>query len=284
VSKYRIPLTDVRAQIVVTPTLVDIPRIDAKSLGGTVVARGRVIPGKGAAMTYDGQGWIRNVDVRALGKLVSKDGKEPKRLSGRGNANVRVSGTGKDLEGRFTAADAVRATGRFEILDGDFYDLSTVQQISDNAKVKYDATTVGQAAGTFEIKNRVVTFPQAAISAPVLGLTGSGRATFDGELDLEVVAAPLADWKDQAKRTNIPVVSDVAGEVLGGIQKMLNTATRTLLYQFHVTGRIGEPKVTAVPAPVLTEGVAKLFGSMLRGGPIGDPLEGDDGRNGGKKQ
>jgi hypothetical protein len=150
-----------------------------------------------------------------------------------------------------------------------------VQQISDGAKVKYDATTLGQAAGTFEIADRVVTLPQAAISAPVLGLTGSGRATFDGELDLEVVAAPLADWKEQVKRTRIPVVSDVAGEVLGGIQKIMNTATRTLLYEFHVTGRLGHPKVTTVPAPVLTEGVAKLLGAMVKGDRIGEPLEGE---------
>jgi hypothetical protein len=215
------------------------------------------------------------VDVKRLGTLLSKDGREPKRLSGRGNANVRVSGTGKDLEGRFTAADTVRASGRFEVLEGDFYDLSTVQQISDGAKVKYDATTLGQAAGTFEIADRVVTLPQAAISAPVLGLTGSGRATFDGELDLEVVAAPLADWKEQVKRTRIPVVSDVAGEVLGGIQKLMNTATRTLLYEFHVTGRLGHPQVTTVPAPVLTEGVAKLLGAMVKGDRIGEPLEGE---------
>jgi hypothetical protein len=273
VSKYHIPLTDVRAQIVATPQLVEIRRIDARSLGGTVVAQGRVIPGKGAAMTYEGQGWIRDVDVKRLGTLLSKDGKEPRRLSGRGNANVRVWGTGKDLEGRFTAADTVKASGQFEVLDGDFYDLSTVQQISDGARVKYDATTVGQAAGSFEIANRVVELPQAAISAPVLGLTGSGRATFDGDLDLEVVAAPLADWKEQIKRTKIPLVSDVAGEVLGGVQKLINTATKTLLYEFHVTGRVGEPKVTAVPAPVLRVGVAKLFGAMVKGDRIAPPLE-----------
>ena len=273
IGKKRIPLTDVKAQIVVTPRLIDIPRIDARSLGGTVVAEGHVVPGKGAAMTYEGRGWIRNVDVRALGALLSKDGKEPKRLSGRGNANVRVAGTGKDLEGRFTAADTFKAAGRFEILDGDFYDLSVVQEISSGAQVKNEATTVGQAAGTFEIANRVVELRQGAISAPVLGLQGSGRATFDGRLDLEVVAAPLADWKDQMKRTNVPVLSDVAGEVLGGIQKLLNTATKTLLYQFQVTGTVKQPKVTAVPTPVLTEGVAKLFGSMVRGGRISDPLD-----------
>jgi hypothetical protein len=70
----------------------------------------------------------------------------------------------------------------------------------------------------------------------------------------------------------------VAGEVLGGVQKLINTATKTLLYEFHVTGRVGEPKVTPVPVPVLTEGVAKLFGSMVRGERIGEGLEAVEGR------
>jgi hypothetical protein len=131
----------------------------------------------------------------------------------------------------------------------------------------------------------VVTLPQAAISAPVLGLTGSGQATFDGELDLQVVAAPLADWKDQMKRTKIPVVSDVAGEVLGGLQAMINAASKTLLYEFKVTGVVGTPKVETVPTPVLTEGVAKVFGAMLKGEKLGDSLDGKGNGNGerGKK-
>jgi hypothetical protein len=88
-----------------------------------------------------------------------------------------------------------------------------------------------------------------------------------------VVAAPLADWKEQMKRTRIPIVSDIAGEVLGGLQKMVNTATKTLLYEFHVTGTTQRPKIEAIPAPVLTEGMAKLFGAMLKGERLGEAVE-----------
>jgi hypothetical protein len=278
-SKKHIPLTGVRAQVVAMPQRVDIQRVDALSLGGRVIAQGHVVPGKGAAMTYEGRGWIRDVDMKALGMLLSKDHKQPKRLGGKGSANVQVSGTGKDLGGRFTAADTLKADGRFEIIDGDFYYLAAVQEISRGAKVNdNEAMTVGYAAGAFTIHDRVIEFPRVAISAPVLGVQGSGRATLDGQLDFDVVAAPLADWKDQLKRTNVPIVSDVAGEVLGGVQKLINTATKTLLYEFHVTGRVGEPKVTPVPVPVLTEGVAKLFGSMVRGERVGEPMEAVEGR------
>ena len=55
----------------------------------------------------------------------------------------------------------------------------------------------------------------------------------------------------------------MGGEIVGGMQKLLNSATGTFLYQFRVDGKIGEPKVQAVPAPVLTDPAALLFGRML---------------------
>jgi hypothetical protein len=130
----------------------------------------------------------------------------------------------------------------------------------------------------------VIEVKQAALSSPVLGLQGSGRVGFDGKLDLRVVAAPLADWKDQMKRTKIPIVSDVAGEVLGGLQAMINTASKTLLYEFHVTGMCREPKFETVPTPVLTEGVAKVFGAMLKGEKWADLLNGNGGEGGAKRK
>jgi len=45
--------------------------------------------------------------------------------------------------------------------------------------------------------------------------------------------------------------------VLGGLQKVINGATSTLLYEFKITGTTKDRKVETVPAPALTEGVAK---------------------------
>ena len=154
--------------------------------------------------------------------------------------------------------------------------MPVVDEISGSTKVKNGALTAGQAAAVFEIKNQVVDLQQAAISAPVLGVQGSGKIGFDGQLNLVAVAAPLADWKDQIKRTKIPIISDVAGEVAGGLQKIINTASQTLLYEFKVTGNVSKPKIETVPAPVVTEGVAKLFNSMLKGENLGDVLNKPD--------
>jgi hypothetical protein len=90
------------------------------------------------------------------------------------------------------------------------------------------------------------------------------------------------------KQSNVPILSDVAGEVFGAVQRLVNTATGALLYEFRVTGTAGERHVATVPVPVLTEPAAVLFGRMLRGdddrklletmrgrakGPDGGPVE-----------
>jgi hypothetical protein len=47
---------------------------------------------------------------------------------------------------------------------------------------------------------------------------------------------------------------------------VINTATQQLLYQFHITGRVGKPEIQTVPAPLLSEAGAAIFAKMLRPG------------------
>ena len=97
-------------------------------------------------------------------------------------------------------------------------------------------------------------------------MQGSGAIGLDKQLDLNIVAAPLGDWRDKLKQTHVPIVSDVAGEVAGALQKVVNGATSHLLYEFRITGTTGQPSVATVPVPALTDSAATLFGGMLREG------------------
>ena len=127
--------------------------------------------------------------------------------------------------------------------------------------------TVGEAAGVFDIAEGALVLRNAAVSSPALGVVGSGTIGLTGEkrLDLRIIAAPLGDWRDKVRQTNVPILSDVAGEVFGAVQHLVNSATSALLYEFRVTGTVADRKVAAVPVPVLTEPAAVLFGRMLRG-------------------
>jgi hypothetical protein len=193
-----------------------------------------------------------------------KPGDKPLKLTGRGSLASHFRGTVPPKPWKWT--DSLTMQGEFAIKDGDFFDLPGLTDMVKSIDKSSDAARVGHAAGVFTLQNRQLHFTKIAISAPVLGLQGSGTTTLDGDnMDFRAVAAPLADWKRNLKRTDIPVVSDVLGEVAGGIQKMLNTTTGNLLYQFRITGTLEDPKVTTEPAPALTDGAVKLFAEMLKG-------------------
>jgi hypothetical protein len=125
---------------------------------------------------------------------------------------------------------------------------------------------VGDAAAVFSVAERSVTLHSAAVSSPSIGLQGLGRIGFDGRLDLQVYAAPLGDLRDKMRQTGIPLVGDVAAEVVGAVEQVLRGATGALLYQYRVTGPASGPNHEVVPVPALTEGVAALFGEMARSG------------------
>ena len=52
---------------------------------------------------------------------------------------------------------------------------------------------------------------------------------------------------------------------LGGVQKILDTATGKLLYQFKITGTTAKPDVTPEAVPILTEDGVKLLKNMIKG-------------------
>jgi hypothetical protein len=99
----------------------------------------------------------------------------------------------------------------------------------------------------------------------MLGLRGDGKMSFDGQLDFKAVAAPLADWKEQMQRTRIPILDSVGAELVGGFQKILDSTTGKLLYQFKITGTRSKPMVTPMPAPILTEDGMNLLKNMIKG-------------------
>ena len=272
----RLRFTDVVLDFAITPGAVTFLRNDrqegirAMAYGGRLAAFGSVTTRR--PVRYDFTGAARGLDLAALARDWAEAGEGPAKLSGRGSIEMRFNGSAS-REGDRRASETFRARGEVEVVEGDFYEFPVLREIVAAVAPSREAATVGQAAGVFEVAERKITFGKAAVSAPLLGLQGSGAATFEGELDFRVVAAPLADWKEQLKRTKIPVVDDVGAELLGGIQKLLNSASGKLLYQFRVGGTAGKPTVTAEAVPVLTEDAVRLFAEMMGGKEEGRLLE-----------
>ena len=228
------------------PARLAFREISADLWGGTASADGYWM--FGAEHSYKGRVTLRDIDLRNLSTQ--------SRLSGRGSVAA-------DVQGNPDSLNNLSASGEVEVVDGDFFELPIFRALFEQMKAK-QAITATEAGALFEIGSGVIHLKRTAISAPALGLQGGGQIGFDGNVKLEVVATPLADWRKNLKKAKIPIVSDVAGEVAGGIQRMMNAVTGTVLYHFRIDGNVKEPQVTAVPLPVLSDPDAEVFGWMLR--------------------
>jgi hypothetical protein len=241
--------------------VVEIKDLRGKSLGGQVVVEGVVEPGKPCG--YGLTAWVRDVDVRSLASYFTADGTPPTRVSGRLNADIRVWGKGKTPTNSF--ADFVKADGRFEVLDAAFWDAPVAEDIASQAKAgTYRKLPHDEAAGVFEIRDRWVHLKEIAVSSPLLGLQGEGWVAFDKRMKFNAIAAPMADWKQQMKRLRIPILSDVGGEVLGGVQGLLNVASKAMLYELRVSGTLNQPKVATVLTPLLSDSVDAMVRGMKK--------------------
>jgi hypothetical protein len=265
----RLEFTSARADIAITPGGVSFPDNGATThglygefYGGAVRAMGQVRPHKPLEYAFIVR--AAGVDMEQFGQAWPREEEQPLRMNGTGSGKMHLYGTGRI--GEKSAISNLRGQGDFEIRDGDFYDVPVLAQILNSMKGRSAPGTMGYAAGVFNVREKTVGLHRIAISAPVLGVQGSGKVNFDAEMDLKVVAAPLADWKQNLRRSKVPIVGDVAAELAGGIQKLLNTATGKLLYQFRVTGTVGEPRLMPQPVPVLTDDMLQVFAHMLRGG------------------
>ena len=255
-------LEKMRGDATVTNAGVDIHQLEASVFDGTLQAAGRWAraPDRSA---YEGEVVLRDVDIRQLEDRF-RGQPSPRPLEGRLSASGTLRGVVTKGAPKDETLRAIHAAGEMEIVEGSLFKMPVVKNVTEQVKGLKGAANVGDAAAVFAIEDGRVTLSDAAVSSPVVGLQGGGTLALDGSaIDLNVVAAPLADWRENLKSTNIPIVSDVVGEVAGGIQKMLNAATGALLYQFRVQGSVDRPEIIAVPTPVLTDTAAFVFGKML---------------------
>src|SRR6185369_17880838 len=106
-----------------------------------------------------------------------------------GRANVVSHIYGYIPPGKQPFVDALRADGTFAVQNGNFWQIPVFQDIARSVDVK-GALTVGDAFGTYSIDHQVLHLDPVAVSAPVLGVQGSGDVHFSGALDLDAVAIP----------------------------------------------------------------------------------------------
>ncbi|HMB94873.1 MAG TPA: AsmA-like C-terminal region-containing protein, partial [Tepidisphaeraceae bacterium] len=253
VGEQRMAITNLHADILLGPEQAQIRKFDGTLLGGTIAGTGMV--GTRHPTQYDLNLTLRNIDMQQFSTAFALPTSNQAQLNGNADANLLFRGVEDDL-------NSISGRGDLRITDGQLWDMSLINGMASRTKIGRQALTAGEAAAMFEIANSQVQIIAAAINSPALGLEGNGTIGFDGKIDLNVIAAPFGDWEKEFKKTGIPIVSNIAGNVAGSIQKIVNSATSQLLYQFHVTGTIAQPQVEAVPSPMLNDAGASIFEKM----------------------
>ena len=262
----QIELANIHGDATVVPAGVDLRGVTAKVLGGDVEVSGRWLNGEPynptSPATYEADVTLRNLDVAKLeNQLVDEPPRKP--LRGKIFCDGTISGATAKAWTKQQKLHSLGGDGQLEVVDGSLLQIPVLRALTQNIKGIEDTANMGDAAAFFTIADGKIRLRDAAVNSAVLGLQGGGTIGLDGTLDLDIVAAPLADWRERLAATKIPIVSDVFAEVVGGVQKLLNTATGTLLYEFRVDGPAKAARLTAVPTPVLTDTAAFVFGKML---------------------
>lgn len=238
----RIPVYNVRTQLHLKPGLITIDNFDADAVGGTLRGGGKII--SQSEPHYDLQLTAVNMDLRELAQRMATPGHPPAPVSGRARLNVQCNGVIPD---NGSVLDQITGSGAFDIREGSFFEIPVIKAIAASVGAP-QAAVVSDAGAQFHVGDRKIHFDRALISAPALGVEGTGDVGFDGSLDFhKVTALTGGDWQRNLGQGN------PAGEVIGRIQGALNTATRAVWCDLDITGTVNEPVVKATPVPFLSK-------------------------------
>jgi AsmA-like C-terminal region len=259
-SDYLIPVEHAKLNMIADESKTDegefrLNSFKGSTLGGTLSGSAEVKLQTPFAVAARAN--FSNVDVKQAYAILASRGwrakaKESPRASGKANGDLYMENPGTDWQ-------TAKGGGTVEITGGNFGNIPILSQLGKAAHFS-DSDFVGsEAAAVFTVAEQIVQISNVAVSAPAVGIQGDGYLKFAGPVHLHVVVAPLADWRQKLKSTGIPIIGDAAG----ALQTLLNHATRTLFYEFNITGDIRNPTVAPVPVPFLTKGAGRLFSHML---------------------
>jgi len=234
---------------------IEVGDLHAAVLDGSVDGSGSVRAG--GTRRWSAALEARELDLARLARRFG-DARVRGRLSGRASLSGPLAAGGEAL------LDGLSGDGVLRVRDGRLYEIPVIAALLGKVEITEGAATVSDARADVSVANRVATLEDLALASPAIGMQGRGEVGFDRRVDLDVVVVPLGDWKQKLEATDVPVVEGPIATIAGALQSLFGQASG-MLYEFRVTGTLGDPSVVPVPAPVLTGSAARLFARMVSG-------------------
>jgi len=253
-------LEDTKGTVTLAPGRIDAPDAGARVAGGRIAGKVGISWG-GGPLAWQASGQATDVELALLAARFPQLGGKSVQgiLSGSGSFSGDVTAQQDEV------LDALRGQGRGRVRNGRFYEVPLIAKLLEQAHLGSEAVTLSDAAGTFRIERRTIHLDNAALGSPTIGVQGHGDVGFDGRIALDVVVAPLGDWKARFPRDKVPLVGDALASLVGKVQTLFGKASAAL-YQFHITGTVQAPQLVPVPVPVLTRAAAGVFSRMVTTG------------------
>jgi AsmA-like C-terminal region len=176
-----------------------------------------------------------------------------------GTAQGTLSASGQLPAGSSDLLSTLKGDGKLAVHNADFWDIPVLSSVAGHLNTDFSKVgRIGEAGAVFDFGDNRAHFSKLAVSSPAIGVQGSGYVGFNSDVDLSLVAVPLAGLKSEMNKTGIPLLGSLVGKVQGAFAKASN-----LLYSFHVTGNLANPQVTPVAAPALTKDASDVFDKMI---------------------
>src|SRR5579862_5151081 len=106
------PITDIHGSATISPMLVDLKEFRGNTLGGTIIAAGKITPVR--PIHYDGVATLYNVEMKTACDVMGYAPKKPII----GQVYLKTSLVGDGFGGPKTPLDTLTAAGEFELVGG----------------------------------------------------------------------------------------------------------------------------------------------------------------------
>lgn len=226
-GEYRFPIDSAEFPVSISEGRATMPEGVASLLGGTLRIKNLAAEldqaGMPARLDWDAQG----LDLQRMLRVATPQG-EPPKLAG------IVATSGSASTALASAKASLSGSGVLTLREGRLIVLPIVKQFAEAMGVFNEATKSMTSDSTvdaaFALKPVGVVLTETTVDTPFAVARGTGTIGFDGSLDLMVNGGPMEK------------AQGLFGKVGDAIGKMTDK-----LLKYHVTGRVGEPKVTVRP-------------------------------------
>jgi hypothetical protein len=239
---FRQPVENLGANLVIDPRrpdLLQVRDLTGRLFGGEL--GGEALVSLGDPMGYDLK--VNAAQVR-LAEAARYNGLKPEvQLSGLANARLHLTGRGGGIEGLAGSGDVDVPEGRLHKLP---WLINLLKVLSLSVP---DQTAFEEAHASFQVAGPRVTINRLDLFGEAISLSGQGSANLLDGSDLRLNLYAL--WSHSVRALPWPV-----GELTADLSK--------LLFQYEVSGRVGDVKARPVPVPALVDPLREMVDKVWK--------------------